>query len=117
VGNALGLALPGLTFVEPLVALSVALTGLVLARRLPAGVLVPAFLLHGYALSGAVLGWEPTPIGFYLLGLLISQALLLAVALTAVRGWRQRASSGALSLTAGLLMGIGLAFTWSALIP
>jgi hypothetical protein len=34
-----------------------------------------------------------------------------------VRGWRQRASSGALSLTAGLLMGIGLAFTWSALIP
>jgi urease accessory protein len=117
VGNALGLALPGLTFVEPLVALSVALTGLVLARRLPAAVLVPAFLLHGYALSGAVLGWEPTPIGFYLLGLLISQALLLAVALTAVRGWRQRASSGALSLTAGLLMGIGLAFTWSALIP
>lgn len=117
VGNALGLALPGLGFVEPLVALSVALTGLVLARRLPAPVLAPAFLLHGYALSGAVLGWEPTAIGFYLVGLLISQALLLAVALTAVRRWRQQASSGALSLTAGLLMGLGLAFTWSALVP
>ncbi len=117
IGNGLGLALPGLTLVEPLVALSVALTGLVLARRLPAALLVPAFVLHGYALSGAVLGWEPTPIAFYLLGLLVSQAALLAVALTAVRRWRQHASSGAISLTAGLLMGLGLAFAWSALVP
>jgi urease accessory protein len=117
IGNVLGLALPGLTLVEPLVALSVALTGLVLARRLPAAVLMPAFLLHGYALSGSVIGWEPTPIAFYLLGLLASQAALLAVALTAVRRWRQHATSGAISLTAGLLMGIGLAFTWSALVP
>ncbi len=116
VGNALGLALPGFPWIEPLVALSVALTGLVLARRLPPAVLVPAFLLHGYALSGAVLGWEPTPIGFYLAGLLVSQSLLLLVALTAVRRWRQNASSAAVSLTAGLLMGIGLAFTWSALV-
>ncbi len=116
VGNALGLALPGFPWIEPLVALSVALTGLVLARRLPPAVLVPAFLLHGYALSGAVLGWEPTPIAFYLAGLLVSQSLLLLVALTAVRGWRRRASSGAVNITAGLLMGIGLAFTWSALL-
>jgi urease accessory protein len=117
IGNALGLALPGLMGVEPLVALSVAFTGLVLARRLPAGVLVPAFLLHGYALSSSVIGWEPTPIAFYLLGLVVSQSLLLAVALTVVRRWRRRASSGAISLTAGLLLGIGLAFTWSALVP
>ncbi|MBM5823392.1 MAG: hydantoin utilization protein A [Cyanobacteria bacterium K_Offshore_surface_m2_011] len=116
VGNALGLALPGFPWIEPLVALSVALTGLVLARRLPPAVLVPAFLLHGYALSGAVLGWEPTPIGFYLVGLLVSQSLLLLVALTAVRRWRRSASGGAVTLTAGLLIGIGLAFTWSALV-
>ncbi len=116
VGNALGLALPGFPWIEPLVALSVALTGLVLARRLPPAVLVPAFLLHGYALSGAVLGWEPTPIGFYLVGLLVSQSLLLLVALTAVRRWRRTASSSAVNITAGLLMGIGLAFTWSALV-
>ncbi|WP_216913996.1 MULTISPECIES: HupE/UreJ family protein [unclassified Synechococcus] len=116
VGNALGLALPGFPWIEPLVALSVALTGLVLARRLPPAVLVPAFLLHGYALSGAVLGWEPTPIGFYLVGLLVSQSLLLLVALTAVRRWRRTASSGAVNITAGLLMGIGLAFTWSTLV-
>lgn len=116
VGNGLGLALPGFPWIEPLVALSVALTGLVLARRLPPAVLVPTFLLHGYALSGAVLGWEPAPIGFYLAGLLVSQALLLLVALTAVRRWRQNASSAAVSLTAGLLMGIGLAFTWSAVV-
>ena len=116
VGNALGLALPGFPWIEPLVALSVALTGLVLARRLPPAVLVPAFLLHGYALSGAVLGWERTPIGCYLVGLLVSQSLLLLVALTAVRRWRRTASSGAVNITAGLLMGIGLAFTWSALV-
>ena len=116
VGNALGLALPGFPWIEPLVALSVALTGLVLARRLPPAVLVPAFFLHGYALSGAVLGWEPTPIGFYLVGLLVSQSLLLLVALTAVRRWRRTASSGAVNITAGLLMGIGLAFTWSTLV-
>ena len=116
VGNGLGLALPGVAWIEPLVALSVALTGLVLARRLPPAVLVPAFLLHGYALSGAVIGWEPAPIGFYLAGLLVSQGLLLLVALTAVRSWRRTASSGAVNITAGLLMGIGLAFTWSALV-
>jgi hypothetical protein len=46
----------------------------------------------------------------------VSQTLLLLVALTVVRRWRQSASSGAVSLTAGLLMGLGLAFTWSALV-
>ena len=87
-GSALGLVAPGFSAVEPLVALSVALVGLVLLRRLPAGILVPAFVLHGYALSASVIGWEPTPIAFYLVGLLISQAALLLVSLTAIR-WRR----------------------------
>ena len=116
-GSALGLVAPGFSAVEPLVALSVALVGLVLLRRLPAGILVPAFVLHGYALSASVIGWEPTPIAFYLVGLLISQAALLLVSLTAIRRWAQVAAPQALTLTYGLLMGIGLAFTWSSVVP
>jgi urease accessory protein len=116
-GSALGLVAPGFSAVEPLVALSVALVGLVLLRRLPAGILLPAFVLHGYALSASVIGWEPTPIGFYLVGLLISQAALLLVSITAIRRWAQAAAPQALNLTYGLLMGMGLAFTWSALVP
>ena len=116
-GSGLGLVAPGFSAVEPLVALSVALVGLVLLRRLPAGILLPAFVLHGYALSASVIGWEPTPIAFYLVGLLISQAALLLLSLTAIRHWAQAAAPQALNLTYGLLMGLGLAFTWSALVP
>lgn len=117
VGNGIGLIAPGFTAVEPLVAFSVALTALVLLRKLPAGLLVPVYALHGYALSSSVIGWEPTPIAFYLLGLLVSQALLLLVSLTAIRGWAKAASVPTLNLTYGLLMGLGLAFTWSAVVP
>lgn len=116
-GSAAGLVWPGLTAVEPLVALSLAATGLVLLRRLPAALLIPAFALHGYALAGSVIGWEPTPIGFYLLGLVIGQSLLLLLSLTLVRRWRLSASPAALRLVAGLLLGLGLAFAWSAAIP
>jgi len=116
-GSGLGLVAPGLTAVEPLVAFSVALVALVLLRRLPAGILLPAFVLHGYALSASVMGWEPTPIAAYLVGLLISQSVLLLVAVTAIRRWAQAASLPTLNLTYGLLLGLGLAFTWSAVIP
>jgi hypothetical protein len=50
-------------------------------------------------------------------GLLISQAALLLVSLTAIRRWAQAAAPQALNLTYGLLMGIGLAFTWSSVVP
>lgn len=116
-GAAVGLLQPGLTLVEPLVALSLAATGLVLLRRLPAAILIPAFALHGYALAGSVIGWEPTPVAFYLVGLLIGQSLLLLLSLTVVRRWRLTASPAALRLIAGLLLGLGLAFAWSAAIP
>lgn len=116
-GSAAGLVWPGLTSVEPLVALSLAATGLVLLRRLPAALLIPAFALHGYALAGSVIGWEPTPIGFYLLGLVLGQSLLLLLSLTLVRRWRLSASPAALRLVAGLLLGLGFAFAWSAAIP
>ena len=51
------------------------------------------------------------------MGLLISQSVLLLVAVTAIRRWAQAASLPTLNLTYGLLLGLGLAFTWSAVIP
>jgi len=112
-GSALGLIWPGLPGAEALVSLSLVLEGLVLSGRVPAVLLVPAFALHGYVLSGSVLGWETTPIAFYLLGLLVSQALLLAVSLKLVG----RALDPQQRLwLAGALVGVGAAFTWSSLI-
>ena len=81
-GSALGLLLPGLPGAEVLVALSLALEALVVLGHLPLVSLVPAMALHGYVLSAAVLGWSPMPLGAYLLGLLISQGLLLLVSLS-----------------------------------
>ena len=116
-GSVLGLALPGIPMAEPLVALSLVVVGLVLLKRLPALLLVPAFALHGYVLSAAVIGWEQGPIGFYLVGLLISQGLLLTAALTLVRRWGTGLSGSQLKLAAGILIGVGSSFAWSALVP
>ena len=116
VGSGLGLLLPGLPGAEALVALSLVVTGLVLLQRLPSALLLPAFALHGYVLSGSVIGWEPTPIAAYLLGLLLSQSALMLAALTVVRRWAATLTAANLRLAAGLLMGVGAAFTWSALV-
>ena len=116
-GSALGLVLPGLPGSELLVALSLVAVALVLLDHLPAAVLLPAFALHGYVLSASVIGWEPSPISFYLLGLLLSQGLLLLGSLTLVRRWASRWGTANLRLAAGLLMGVGLAFAWTALVP
>jgi urease accessory protein len=91
--------------------------GLVLLDRLPALLLVPAFALHGYVLSAAVIGWEQSPIAFYLVGLLVSQGLLLTTSLTLVRRWGTGLSASQLRLTAGILIGVGSSFAWSALVP
>ena len=116
-GSCLGLALPGIPMAEPLVALSLVVVGLVLLDRLPALLLVPAFALHGYVLSAAVIGWEQSPIAFYLVGLLVSQGLLLTTSLTLVRRWGTGLRASQLRLTAGILIGVGSSFAWSALVP
>ena len=116
-GSCLGLALPGIPLAEPLVALSLVVVALVLLKRLPALLLVPAFALHGYVLSAVVIGWDQSPIAFYLLGLLVSQGLLLCTALTLVRRWGTGLSPTQLRLTAGILIGVGTSFAWSALVP
>ena len=115
--SGLGLALPGLPGAEALVALSLVAVGLVLLNRLPRWVLLPAIALHGYVLSGAVIGWGSTPIAFYLLGLFLSQGTLLLLAVTLVRRWSAGFPAPRQRLLAGLLIGVGAAFTWSTLVP
>ena len=115
-GSALGLIWPGLPAAELLVSLTLVVEGLVVLGRLPQGLLLPAFALHGYVLSGSVIGWESTPIASYLVGLLLSQGALLLLALWGLRGAAQRLDGSARTLLAGALVGVGCAFSWTTLV-
>ena len=99
-----------------MVSLSLVVEGLVIAGRLSTLTLIPAFALHGYVLSASVIGWESTPIAFYLLGLLLSQALLLTASLVALRRLAVDLQPATKIALAGVLAGIGAAFTWTALV-
>lgn len=119
-GSALGLLWPGLPLADVWVALSLVLLGLVITGRAAPALLLPAFALHGYALSGSVIGWEATPVAFYLVGLLVSQGMLLSLSLGQLRRWcdaRGAEAAGGSLLLSGLLIGSGLAFAWTSLVP
>ena len=116
-GSLVGLMSPQLPGAELLVALTLVVEGLVVVGRLPAALLVPSFALHGYVLSAAVIGWEPTAIGAYLVGLLLSQGTLLLLSLGVMRQTAMALAPSTRLLLAGSLMGIGAAFSWSLLVP
>ncbi len=116
-GSGLGLLLPQLPGAELLVALSLVAMGLVVVGHWPRWVLLPAIAMHGYVLSDSVIGWEPTPIAFYLLGLLLSQGALLLAASTLVRSWASGLTPARLRLVAGMLIGIGATFAWTVVVP
>lgn len=107
-GSAIGLLWPGLPSVDLLLAGTLSVEALALLGWLPAIWLVPAMALHGYALSEAVLGWSPMPVGAYLGGLLLSQGLLLVVALRLLRPIQQRLSLQARRFSAVALIGLSL---------
>ncbi|WP_259722403.1 HupE/UreJ family protein [Synechococcus sp. CS-1328] len=115
-GSALGLALPHLPGAEAAVAFTLTLVGLVLLDRLPRWVLVPAFGLHGYVLSDAVLGWTAGPTGSYLIGLMLSQMALLLVSLWAMRHTAASLTPTRQRLIAAGLIGCGGAWAWSSLV-
>jgi urease accessory protein len=115
-GSAVGLVLPGLPGADALVALTLAVVGLVLAGRCPRGLLLPAFALHGYVLSEAVLGWTAAPVGAYLIGLLLSQGALLALALTVLRRCAGGLATPVRQGLAGALIGCGAAWGWTQLV-
>jgi urease accessory protein len=81
------------------------------------GLLLPAFGLHGYALSSSVLGWTQGPLVTYLMGLFVAEGLLLLLALTVVRRLAAPGGEGLRRFWAAALIGLGVAWTWSALVP
>ena len=115
-GSGLGLLLPGLPGAELLVALSLTVEALVVLGRLPVAVLLPAMALHGYVLSGAVLGWSAMPVGAYLLGLLVSQGALLLVALVALRKTSDALRPGLRHWLAAALIGLSAAGSLAAVL-
>lgn len=110
-GSAAGLLWPGLPGAEVLVACTLVVEALVLLRRLPLGLLLPAMALHGYVLSGPVFGWTSMPVAAYAAGLLISQGGLLILGLVLLRPLAARLSPAKLRWVALALAGCGA--TWA----
>ncbi|MGC5196248.1 HupE/UreJ family protein [Aphanothece microscopica] len=106
-GSGAGLIAPGLPGAELITAATIALVGLVLLGRLPVAVLLPAMAMHGYVLSGPVLGWSAMPVAFYAVGLLLSQAALLLLALAGLRSLVERLSPARLRWMGIALLGAG----------
>jgi len=115
-GSGLGLVLPGLPAAEALVSFSLVVVALILLAGWDRRLLLPAIALHGYVLSGMVLGWNAAPIAAYLSGLLISQGALLLVALGVLRQSAAACSTSTRNTLAAVLLGLGAAWTWSALV-
>jgi urease accessory protein len=108
--------LPGLPAAEALVSFSLVVVALILLAGWDRRLLLPAIALHGYVLSGMVMGWNAAPIAAYLSGLLISQGALLLLALGVLRQSAAACSTNTRRTLAGVLLGLGAAWTWSALV-
>ncbi|EDY38820.1 hydrogenase accessory protein [Cyanobium sp. PCC 7001] len=105
-GSAAGLVAPGLPGAELIVAGTLSVVALVLWGWLPAVALLPAMALHGYVLSGSVLGWSAMPLASYGLGLLLSQAALLLLSLALLRRFTARLPAAGLRWAGALLVGV-----------
>lgn len=115
-GSAAGLLLPGLPAAEALASFTLVVVALVLMAHLDRRLLLPAFAIHGYVLSAAVLGWSSAPVFSYLVGLLLSQAGLLLLALVGLRHLTTNLLPSTRRAMALVLTGLGLAWTWSSLL-
>jgi len=101
---------------EALVSLSLVVEGLIALNVVRSGLLLPVIGLHGYLLGGTIVGAEASPLLTYFLGLFLAQGiLLLAVSLASQRLLKALGDQGQ-RLVAGIWIGIGGAFAWSALI-
>jgi urease accessory protein len=115
-----GMNLPG---AELIVASSVVIVGVLVAlgRALPLAAWAALFglagLAHGYAYGESIFGAEPTPLGAYLLGLVIIQSVLtVGVAML----WRMtglNVSATAPRLAGAVVLGVGLAAVIGQLVP
>ena len=101
---------------EALVSLSLVVEGLIALSVAPAAWLLPLFGLHGFLLGSTIVGAEPTPLLTYFFGLLIGQAVLLALVCSGSQTVINRLGEQGRRLGAGIWIGIGIAFAWVALI-
>ena len=115
-GSVAGLVLPGLPASEALVSFTLVVVALVLIAGWDRRLLLPAFALHGYVLSASVLGWSGGPLVSYLAGLMLCQSALLLMALVSLRHITTHMLPATRKAIAMVLMGLGLAWTWSALL-
>lgn len=108
---------------EAIIALSVVLAGVVIARgrALPLAAWAALFglagLAHGYAYGESIFGAEPTPLYAYLAGLVIVQsALSVGVALLTRRSGAEL-SALAPRLAGAVIVGVGLAALIGQIVP
>ena len=101
---------------EALVSLSLVAEGFIALSVAPATWLLPLFGLHGFLLGSTIVGAEPTPLLTYFLGLLIGQGVLLALVCSLSKTVINRLGEQGRRLGAGIWIGIGIAFSWVALI-
>ena len=101
---------------ESLVSLTLAIEGLIVLSRLNSKWLLPMFSLHGYLLGNTIVGAEATPLISYFLGLFLAQGALLLLVTKASKRIINWAEANGRILNAGILIGIGLAFSWVALV-
>ena len=115
-----GVTLSGAEF---LVALSVILLGVLLARRaiVQSGALLGLFalagLLHGYALGESIVGAEQAPLAAYLIGLTVIQSAIALAAMYAAKFVVARREPVTLRLAGATIAGIGIAILVQQLIP
>ena len=101
---------------EALVSMSLAIEGLIALNFLSSKLLIPMFAIHGYLLGSTIIGAEPTPLGSYFLGLLLAQGSFLLIATTLSKKIFNWLGGNGRLLASGVWIGIGLAFSWVALV-
>ncbi len=102
---------------EALVSLSLGIEGLIILNFLNPKWLLPLFAFHGYLLGNTIVGAEPSPLIGYFVGLLLAQGSLLLLVTTTSLSLIKRVNVNTRNIFAGIWIGIGLAFSWVALIP
>tara|TARA_B100000579_G_scaffold183836_1_gene149780 strand:- start:5539 stop:6282 length:744 start_codon:yes stop_codon:yes gene_type:complete len=102
---------------EALVSLTLAAEGLIVLNLVSTKWLFPMFSFHGYLLGSTIIGAEPTPLVGYFLGLLLAQLFLLLLVTQSSQSVMDKFGLNVRKILAGVWIGIGLAFSWVALIP
>ncbi len=104
------------SWAEALVSLSLAIEGLIILDFLSSKWLLPMFAFHGYLLGSTIIGAEPSPLISYFAGLLLAQGILLMIVTNLSQRIINALTTKTRILNAGILIGIGSAFSWVALV-